>query len=312
MKNNNLIERYIYDVVERIPANQREEVSLELKAIIEDMVEGKRKQEETIDKSINSVLLELGNPVFLAYKYTNINQSLIGPRWFPLYKDILFKIFRYVIPIILTIAFMSSLYTRETGLIDHILTSMGETISLTAIVFFWFTLFFAFLDRSNRGVKELVGEWSPQQLPEINKSRRISLIDVIGEVIGYLITLGFIIYSLNTTFFNQEAWQPIAVVLAVTTTLQIVHQIFLSYVGKWTIQLFIFHTILNIVWIGCAVIFALLNNSIHPNISQILTANGVSDVTSTIRGLIFIISISIIIVNILEIMNNARKYLSNR
>ena len=56
-----LMERYIYQVVRRLPKEQREDVTLELRELISDMMEK--------NDSMEAVLTELGDPAEFARSY---------------------------------------------------------------------------------------------------------------------------------------------------------------------------------------------------------------------------------------------------
>jgi hypothetical protein len=59
-----MIERYLYDVTKRLPEDIREDVRIELRSNIEDML-----SDDPNDEEIERVLLELGSPAKLAVKY---------------------------------------------------------------------------------------------------------------------------------------------------------------------------------------------------------------------------------------------------
>ena len=56
------VDRYVYDVVRRLPKDQRADIEMELRALIDDMLEGTAKDEPAVDQ----VLQSLGNPAALA------------------------------------------------------------------------------------------------------------------------------------------------------------------------------------------------------------------------------------------------------
>lgn len=76
-KDEELMNRYIYQVTRRIPKEQRREVGLELQELIGDM------KEET--DSMEEVLTSLGNPAEFAGKYHNAAHCLIGPEYYDTY-----------------------------------------------------------------------------------------------------------------------------------------------------------------------------------------------------------------------------------
>ena len=63
-----LIDRYIYDVVRRLPKDQREDIELELRALIDDMLGGAAEESE-----VAGVLQNLGKPADLAEPPAAVN-----------------------------------------------------------------------------------------------------------------------------------------------------------------------------------------------------------------------------------------------
>ncbi|MDO4273272.1 MAG: hypothetical protein Q4D16_06375 [Eubacteriales bacterium] len=72
-----LMERYIYQVIRHLPRDQRSEVGLELQELIGDMLEESDSMEE--------VLTKLGNPAEFAKKYQDTAHHLIGPEYYDTY-----------------------------------------------------------------------------------------------------------------------------------------------------------------------------------------------------------------------------------
>lgn len=68
------MERYIYQVVRRLPKRQREEVRMELQELISDMREQASSMEEVLEK--------LGDPAVFAGKYRDEVSWLIGPEYY--------------------------------------------------------------------------------------------------------------------------------------------------------------------------------------------------------------------------------------
>ena len=71
------MERYIYQVVRRLPKAQRGEVEMELRELISDMFEEKGSMED--------VLAALGNPAVFAGQYRDGSRCLIGPEYYDRY-----------------------------------------------------------------------------------------------------------------------------------------------------------------------------------------------------------------------------------
>ena len=71
------MDRYIYQVIRRLPKAQREEVRMELEELLSDMYADRGSMEE--------VLTELGDPAEFAKQYQNEQKYLIGPEYFDTY-----------------------------------------------------------------------------------------------------------------------------------------------------------------------------------------------------------------------------------
>lgn len=84
--NNELIERYIYAVTRQLPKKNREDVSMELRALIDDMLEERCVGEPT-EGQVREVLEELGSPRELYAKYDEDgDKCLIGQPYYSTYK----------------------------------------------------------------------------------------------------------------------------------------------------------------------------------------------------------------------------------
>jgi len=79
-RDSDLMERYIYEVVRRVPGNQRKEITMELEELIGDMAE---------ESEVEEVLTKLGDPILFARKYRNENSYMIGPEYYDNYLWIL-------------------------------------------------------------------------------------------------------------------------------------------------------------------------------------------------------------------------------
>lgn len=88
--NNDLIERYIYAVTKRMPENTKNDVSDELRGLIDDMLCERCGDVIPGDKDVRIVLTELGTPQELYEKYNNSTKKcLIGSPYYSTYKYVL-------------------------------------------------------------------------------------------------------------------------------------------------------------------------------------------------------------------------------
>ena len=111
-KEQELIDRYIYQVVRRLPRDQRGEVSLELQELISDMMETGGSAEE--------VLIKLGDPAKFAEKYQDRSHCLIGSEYYDNYVWLL----RIVLTCVTATVFVVSVIQ---GIRDGIVLADGET-----------------------------------------------------------------------------------------------------------------------------------------------------------------------------------------
>lgn len=83
------MEQYIYQVVRRLPKGQREEVGMELRELIGDMLEQTVSEEKSDStqrsEAMKKVLAELGDPAELAKRYRDEADYLIGPEYYDTY-----------------------------------------------------------------------------------------------------------------------------------------------------------------------------------------------------------------------------------
>lgn len=281
----NLIDSYIHEVTRRLPQKSREDIGLELKSTIEDML-----PLEYTEKDVKQVLQQLGNPVSLASSYNDRPMHLIGPKYFDLYVSFL----KMIVPIAAVIAFISvaaiQIIEFEQG--DTVLTtglniltqSIWNIVSIFIQVFFWLTLIFAIVERID-GIKDnqprtmSLNEWTPDDLkniPFIPKKRAISKRHVFGSLLWTAIWgtfyfyashlvgvyektddgLTFIMPSLNQTILNSY-WPLIVLVIGMEIGLAL-YQLFK---GQWTKKVAIFNVLREVIGVVTLIIVI-----INPNL----------------------------------------------
>lgn len=87
---NDLIERYIYAVTRRMPRKTREDVSMELRGLVDDMLTERCGDSQPAEKDIRIVLTELGSPKELYEKYDESSKKcLIGQPYYSMYLFVL-------------------------------------------------------------------------------------------------------------------------------------------------------------------------------------------------------------------------------
>lgn len=188
---NDLIERYVGDVVRRLPENDREDVRRELNANIYDML-----PDEPAEEDIRRVLNELGPPAALAEEYRPHPRYLISPA----YYDDYVRALKWVVPLVggillavgLAIGAVDAIKGDAAGsakFISSIISSgvsMGVSGAVQALV--WVTVGFVIAERTGSKVTVITpGEWSvdmlPEDVPDGKDKSRIPLSDSIVELV---------------------------------------------------------------------------------------------------------------------------------
>jgi hypothetical protein len=146
-----MIDAYIKEVTSCIPEHQREDIKLELTALIQDEMDAE-------DKTVEQVLIKLGNPRVLAKNYMGKKNYVIGPRYYDAYISTL-KIFLPIVIILIivtnTVGFIFSNSLDFPWL-------LGGILNASLIVFAYVTIGFFIAEQiSDKPLKET---WSPSDL----------------------------------------------------------------------------------------------------------------------------------------------------
>ena len=203
-----LTDRYIAEVVRRLPEDQREDIATEIAGTIEDMVAAEREDHEHDDNQNHDdddnaaatggaadaevdaerlVLMCLGDPAALARRYSGARQYLIGPDVYPVWAHVL----RWLLPI-------AGVFSASVGGILYASTTpdpqlgglIGELISSVAGALLWvfaaWTLVVVIVERTTpegaRSPFDVTSSWDPDRLeaapdrPETRANAVVSLV----------------------------------------------------------------------------------------------------------------------------------------
>lgn len=262
----NLINIYIQEVTRRLPEKNREDISLELRSTIEDMLPDDYSEDEVKD-----ALEKLGSPAALASGYRDQPMHLIGLRYFDLYVSL----FKMILPIAAVVALISMIaeyfigFEGEKDVINIVLLMLGEgiwrMIEAGIQVFFWLTLIFAIIERTDKGkdqqpLSASLEKWTPndlKNLPYIPREKAVSKLEVFGYLMWTAIwaTLYFYANHLVGIYegggdglefvipaFNQEVLLHYWPVVFVAIALEIGLALYKLLVGQWTKKVAIFNT----------------------------------------------------------------------
>jgi hypothetical protein len=159
MSTNTLTERYVYAVVRRIPADQRDEVAEELRSVIADTVEARGATE-------HEVLTEMGDPVRLAACYVDRPLALIGPDLYPAYVRTLKVLLVGVLPVLAVLATAAEVFDGG-GVAEALAAGLGTLLAAGPQMVAWPTLVFALIERSRDA-----DDWTPDDLPAVPQKEK--------------------------------------------------------------------------------------------------------------------------------------------
>jgi hypothetical protein len=198
-----LIERYVYAATKRLPGKNREDVSMELRSLIDDMLTERCGDETPTEKDIRVVLTELGTPMEIYAKYDeDADKCLIGQPYYSTYKFVL-KIVLASTAIGMTIATMIQAIVEPTVWHEMISDWIGGLSGSLLSGFGFVTLLFAIFQQ--KGVR-LNGSTNLDDLPTVPKKKQeISILDpVISIVIDILFVIIFLAVPHSLGVFKTE------------------------------------------------------------------------------------------------------------
>lgn len=212
-KSNELVEKYLYDVIRRLPEKQRTDIERELKSLIEDMIE-ERMETGEMDRElcVGAVLNELGNPAKLARSYRGEHDSLISGEYYDNYC--------FVLKTVLICAGVGILVSNIMSAVIHAVTYTGETEGIIKVmtndminigfipttllqIFGVITLIYAIMERNQVKVTTDKTPWTWEKLPDIPFKKAV--IKRVDSVIGIVF---LVLFAVIFTFIPQliGAW----------------------------------------------------------------------------------------------------------
>ncbi|AZV41659.1 HAAS signaling domain-containing protein [Peribacillus asahii] len=284
----NLIDIYIQEVTRRLPEKSREDIALELRSTIEDMLSDDYNEEE-----VKEVLEKLGNPATLASGYRDQPMHLIGPRYFDVYVTLL----KMILPIAAVISLISMIatyfmnYGGEEAVINVVLHIMGEgiwkIIEVSMQVFFWVTLVFAIIERTDKGKDQdplttSFSKWTPDDLKNISyipKKKAITKCEVFGGLMWTAIwaTLYFYAEHLVGVYRGSETGLEFVVpvlnhevllrywpIVIVIIGCEIALSLYKLMKGQWTKSIAIFNMVVQVVGTVVFIVISSNPNLLHP------------------------------------------------
>ena len=183
---NSLTDRYVEATLRRVPVDKRPDIEKELRASIADAVDHRVEAGADPAEAEVAVLTGLGDPARLAAGYADRSLYLIGPELFLDYTRLLRTLFVTIVPIVAAV--VGVVQAVGGGPVGSMIgTTVGAAITTSVHIFFWTTLGFAAIERTQAMRGPLTGPWTPAQLPEPPPSRRARFGELIAETVALVL-----------------------------------------------------------------------------------------------------------------------------
>ncbi|MBM7587788.1 hypothetical protein JOC86_004362 [Bacillus pakistanensis] len=283
-----MINRYIYAVTQKLPPAQREDIAVELRGLIEDMLEERVEGREVVDKDVEEVLLELGNPKHLAQKYRGTKKYLIGPEFFDAYILVL-KIVLISTAVTMGVGFVIQIILDPISILNHFVEFIVSFVTVIPMAFGWTTFGFAIGEYFNSiHSKDLQMDkgWKVSDLAPIpNGKKQIKRGETITGIIFYVLFIVIMAFSSEyfgiwifhdefsgvVPFLNDETYGSYLLFILLIFGLGIIKECLKLIFGKWTVKLVIYTSIVNLISL-VAILFMMNGPAFwNPNFMQELT-----------------------------------------
>jgi hypothetical protein len=187
---NTLIDRYIHEVGQQLPKKTREDIKLELRSALQDMLDERKldAQSANDEDAISQMLIEFGRPEKVASSYLP-KRSVIGPQLYQPFITAL-KIAGAVLIVLSALGLgldivndgisIQSFIQSMTQLTDNLVQMLGVVL-----------IVFLVLERTGAGKESENNGWDPRKLPKIDDPARLkrteSIVSIIFSVIALIV-----------------------------------------------------------------------------------------------------------------------------
>ncbi|SHF70407.1 HAAS signaling domain-containing protein [Ornithinibacillus halophilus] len=287
-----IINRYVYAVVRRLPQKQRDDIANELRVLVEDMVEERTQEGVSTDEIVEEVLMELGSPKQLADKYRGSKRYLIGPDYFESYFSIN-KIVLLAVSIALGVVFAIETIINPLEILDHFIGLIVSIFTIVPSSIGWITIVFVLIEHLGVIKGEDVNlekDWHPSNLPPVpNEKKQIKqsepifgIIFLIFLIVAFTVSNQYIgVYLVNDNefstipFFHKGSLSAYLPIIVIVLGLLIMKEIFKLVLGRWTIKLAFYNLITNVITFAF-VGWIMVNSSVwNPNFMDEMVQAGI-------------------------------------
>ena len=317
-----LIARYVAEVGRHLPEKDRSDIEAEIRSMVDDMIAERGQSALESEKIVASTLEEIGDPRLLAAKYAPPKRYLIGPEWYEGYLKILQRILFTALPVIAVVTFILTLTNDPLDFIGAAGKAVESVFNVGVQVLFWVTLVFFFLERSGEKPDDLPKtdsrQWTIAQLPEMPRTRQISVAETVMNIATLLFLLIWIALPLArdrfqgnpppVPFLHPNLWNFWLPVFFVIMGLTLVHEVFKLKIGNWTPSLTITNVILGLISIVYIAALATTQDVINPEfLTRLDRTTGSAELRETLRWSVGIGTASITGIYVWSMIDSIRK-----
>jgi hypothetical protein len=188
-----LIDRYVYEVGQRLPRKNRADIQVELRSTLVDTlearVEGEPSQEDQVE-----LLKEFGPPQEVAASYWSQGQYLIGPSLYPLFRMVVGIALLVFVIVQLVLLGIALVFNQEVLTFSSVLEIFSGMIVGVFTAFGIIVIVFAVLQRFDVKPDTEEEEWDPLQLPQIEEVDTISRGGTVAEITFGLVIIGILLF----------------------------------------------------------------------------------------------------------------------
>jgi hypothetical protein len=246
-----MIDLYVAEVGQNLPAKQRADLEAEIRSLIEDTVEGRSQAEgrPVDDVLVTEVLKEFGSPAKMAASYLP-PRYLIGPRFYPIFMlvmRIILSLIGVIALVQLGVALTASGVTFETGLRilgEHMVRFMTSALAALGNIVF----IFAILEWALPKTVEKNSSWDPRSLKKTSTEteqpvRPFALIWEIAFTVAFALVINLYPQWIGVGYMKdgQWTWMPVLSdaflrylpLINISWGLQIALNVLLLRAGRW-------------------------------------------------------------------------------
>ena len=209
MTTTTLTDRYVEEILRRLPAPQRSDVERELRASIADAVDDRLAAGTDRAEAEAEVLTELGDPQRLAASYAERPLYLIGPALFLDYKKVLTALLVTIVPIVTTVVALIDV-SEGAPVGEIIMGTLGVAVTTALHIAFWTTVGFALLECTPAQHRPPTRAWTAAHLPE-TPSKRAQFGELVAVTVGFVLVTTRLLLSRVISPRSDAEGRPISV-----------------------------------------------------------------------------------------------------